>query len=233
LVGGNYEWSPDEHTTLGGTFLSFLADADVIPARDGMGVFNARAYSAPLPAARGLSFEAEFASERNADLRHANAWTLQAAYELTGASWTPKFSYRYAFFQGDDPATAADENFDPLLRGFYDWGSWWQGEIVGEYAVANSNLVSHMIRAHVAPSDAVGGGLILFKFTLDHPESFPGNVTSRNLAFEADAYVDWQLNDNFTLSVVAAFANPQAAAEQAFDRTKNFTYGMVFLAYHY
>ena len=32
-------------------------------------------------------------------------------------SWKPKLSYRYAFFEGDDPATAANENFDPLLPG--------------------------------------------------------------------------------------------------------------------
>jgi hypothetical protein len=31
--------------------------------------------------------------------------------------------YRYAFFEGDDPATPTDENFDMLLPGFYDWGT--------------------------------------------------------------------------------------------------------------
>ena len=62
----------------------------------------------------------------------------------------PKLSYRYAFFQGDDPETPANEAFDPLLLGFYDWGSWWQGEIAGEYFLSNSNLDSHQIRGHVA-----------------------------------------------------------------------------------
>ena len=45
--------------------------------------------------------------------------------------------------------------------------------------------------------------------------------------------IDWKINENFTASFVTAFANPQTAARQAFDRTKNFGYGMVFLAYSY
>jgi hypothetical protein len=48
---------------------------------------------------------------------------------------------------------------------------------------------------------------------------------------ELDAYVDWQLNSNFLVSLVAAFANPQEAAEQGYGRTSNFTYGMVYVGY--
>ena len=99
-----------------------------------------------------LLFEFEYASERNGELLDSNAWTLLGAYQLGSVGWTPKFSYRYAFFQGDDPATSANEAFDPLLPGFYDWGSWWQGEIAGEYFLSNSNLISHQVRAHVEPA---------------------------------------------------------------------------------
>ena len=172
-------------------------------------------------------------SERNGDRLSSNAWTLQGAYELSRRSWKPTFTYRYAFFQGDDPATSRNENFDPLLPGFHDWGSWWQGEIAGEYFVSNSNLASHLVRAHVTPSESVGTGLIVFKYLLDQPASFAPGVTDKSLAVEMDAYVDWKINQTFTVSVVGAFANPQAAAQQGFQRTKNFGYGMVFLAYSY
>jgi hypothetical protein len=232
LFGANYEFSPADHTTLGATYMSFLANPDIKPGRDGLDVFNVRAFAA-VPRATDLSLEFEYASERNGDALSADAWTLQGAYELSKVAWTPKLSYRYAWFEGDDPATAANENFDPLLLGFYDWGTWWQGEIAGEYAVSNSNLASHQIRAHVTPSDAVGGGLMFFKFTIPEPSTFAPGVTASDFAFEVDAYLDWKINANFTASFVAAFANPEAAAEQAFDRTKNFRYGMVFLAYSY
>jgi hypothetical protein len=36
------------------------------------------------------------------------------------------------------PPTTANEGFDALLPGFFDWGTWWQGEIAGEYFLSNS-----------------------------------------------------------------------------------------------
>jgi hypothetical protein len=53
-------------------------------------------------------------------------------------------------------------------------------------------------------------------FEGDHPS------TERNEAF-----------DPLLQGFVAAFANPQQAMEQAYDRTKNFAYGMIFIAYSY
>ena len=233
LWGANYEYAFGEHSTFGATYMKFFADPAVNPDRDGLNVFNLRAYTAPVPATPDLSFEFEYASERNADVLSSNAWTVQGAYELSKVSWRPTFTYRYAFFQGDDPATNRNENFDPLLPGFSDWGYWWQGEIVGEYIAANSNLISSLVHAHVSPTDKVGGGLMFYKFTLDQPRALRPNVSSTDLASEFDAYLDWKINGNFTASFVGAFANPGTAAQQAFNRTKNFSYGMVYLAYTY
>ena len=58
-------------------------------------------------------------------------------------------------------------------------------------------------------------------------------MTDKDVAFEVDAYVDWTVSDNVLLSFVAAFADPGGAVEQAADRTRNFAYGMVFIAYSY
>jgi hypothetical protein len=231
LWGANYEYRVGETTTLGATYMGWFADPDFRPERDGLDVFNVRAYTAPVPDVPDLSFEFEYASERNGEALDSNAWTLQGAYQLSNVGWTPKFTYRYAFFQGDDPATAANESFDPLFLGFYDWGYWWQGEIAGEYFLSNSNLLSHMVRAHVTPNDSVGGGLMFFKFIADEPLSFGPDVTDSDLALEIDAYVDWKVNANFTLSVVGAFADPGKGVQQATGRTKNFTYGMVYVGY--
>jgi hypothetical protein len=231
--GANYELASGDHSTFGLTYFGLAADSRRRPRRDGAHVFNARAYTAPIPAVRDLVFEGEYAAERNGDRLDANAWTAQAAYTLSGVRWTPSLTYRYAFFGGDDPATPVSEAFDPLMPGFHDWGTWWQGEIAGEYFLSNSNLISNLVRFHVVPSSAVEAGLLLFKFGLHEPASFAPGVTAKDMAFEADLYVDWSINDHFTASFVAAFANPQAAAEQGFGRTKNFSYGMVFIAYSY
>ena len=214
------------------TASKFSANPDVRPGRDGLNVFNLRSYAAPFKTP-DLSFEFEYASERNADALDSNAWTLQGAYQLSSFSWKPKLSYRYAFFQGDDPATPANEAFDPLLLGFSDWGSWWQGEIAGEYFLSNSNLLSHQIRAHVSPNDAVGGGVIFYNFRLDQPQAIAPTVTAKDVAFETDLYTDWKVNTNVTLSLVLAFADPGTAVQQSSGRTKNFSYGMVYVGYSF
>ena len=56
-------------------------------------------------------------------------------------------------------------------------------------------------------------------------------MTARDVATEVDAYADWKLNANFTLSLVGAYANPGKAVQQYTGRTRNFAYGMFYIAY--
>jgi len=233
LWGTNYEINLGPTTTLGATYMKWFADAELKPGRDGLNVFNLRAYTTPLRQAPNLSFEFEYASERNDEALDSNAWTLQGAYDFPKVTWKPKITYRYAFFQGDNPDTPENEAFDPLFLGFYDWGTWWQGEIAGEYFLSNSNLKSHLVRVHATPLASVSGGLMFFKFSLDQPASAGENVTSSDVAFETNAYVDWKLNKNFTLSFIGAYGDPGKAVQQSSGRTKNFAYGMFYVGYSY
>ena len=232
--GANYQIALGEATTLGATYMKWYAHANEAPQRDGLNVANVRAYTTPFKRKRlsPLSFEAEYAKEDNGDALDSTAWTVQAAYQLP-LTWKPRLSYRYASFEGDDPNTTKREAIDPLFLGFYDWGTWWQGEIAGEYFLANSNLNSHQIRVHATPSDAIGTGLIFYDFRLDRPEAAGAGVTSPDAAKELDGYLDWKANKNFTFSFIAAYANPGKAAEQASGRTKDFAYGMIYAAYSY
>ena len=230
LWGANYEYAIGEDTTLGATYMKWSADADEAPQRDGLDVYNLRAYTAPFSGLRGLSFEAEYVIEDNDDALDSTAWNALAAYQFD-SSWQPKLSYRYAIFEGDDPATAENEAFDGLLTGFHDWGTWWQGEIAGEYFVSNSNLISHQVRLHVTPNEAISTGLIFYDFQLDNVES--AGVTSDDVAYELDWYMDWSINDNIIISFVAAVADPGDAVEQSSGRTDTFLYGMIFAAYSF
>jgi hypothetical protein len=233
LYGANYEYALGENSTLGLSYIKASADPVTRPLRDGMDVYNARAFLAPFSEMPGLAFELEYALEDNGDLMESTAWTAQASYELDKVAWSPRVSYRYAFFEGDDPTTAQSEAWDTLLLGFYDWGAWWQGEIAGEYFLSNSNLISHQGRVHVTPNDSLSGGLIAFVFTLDQPATFAPGVTSDKVAFELDAYVDWKVNSNFTASFVLAYADPDEAIAQGFGRTESMRFGMVYLAYSF
>jgi hypothetical protein len=231
LYGLNYEFALGEDTTLGATYMGFSADPLRRPERDGLNVFNVRAYTAPIPSLKALSFEAEYALEDNGDLLKSTAWNLQVAYQFD-MTWKPKVSYRYAIFQGDDPATVANEGFDSLLTGFYDWGAWWQGEIAGEYFLSNSNLISHQLRVHVTPTENISTGLMFLDFLQDQPSRF-GAVTADHIATEFDWYMDWKINSNFVLSFVAAVADPGEVVELSSGRTDTFIYGMIFAAYSF
>jgi len=233
LWGTNYELRIADESTIGVTYMRWYADAESAPERDGLDVFNARASVAPIPAHRALTMEMEYAREANAGVLTSHAWSVRGAYEIANVTWTPAISYRYAFFQGDDPATLVRESFDPLFPGFSDWGTWWQGEIAGEYFLSNSNLKSHQIRVHTVPTDSVETGVIFYRFLADQPASHGAGVTSSDLAFEVDVYADWTLNHNFTISIVGGFANPGAAVRQATARTANFGLGMLYVAYRF
>jgi hypothetical protein len=198
--------------------------------RDGMDVIDLRAFLTPFASVKALSFEFEYAMEDNDDLIDSTAWNAQVGWQFESA-WSPKVTYRYAVFEGDDPDTDANEAFDGLWTGFYDWGTWWQGEIGGEYFLSNSNLISNQVRVHTKPSESISTGLMLFDFHFDVPES--AGVTSDNVLTELDWYMDWTVNDHFVVSLVAAYAHPGQAVEQAFGEDEDFYYGMVYVAYSY
>jgi hypothetical protein len=233
--GMNYEYTlgKDATTTLGATYMRWMAHKALSPGRDGLNVVNLRAYSAPFKSTPDLSFEIEYASESNGQALTSDAFTFLGAYEFSKVNWKPKLSYRYASFNGDDPKTATNEAFDPLFLGFYDWGTWWQGEIGGEYFLSNSNLTSHQFRAHFTPSKILDAGVIYYNFKIDQPGSYGPGVTSKAALTEFDAYTDWKVNSNFTISLVGAFANPGQAVQQFTGRTKNFGYLMVYVGYSY
>jgi hypothetical protein len=58
-------------------------------------------------------------------------------------------------------------------------------------------------------------------------------LTADDVAFELDAYLDWEINDNFSVSLIAAFADPGTAVARTSGRTRNFAYGMVYVGYSY
>jgi hypothetical protein len=230
VYGFNYEYAWGETTTLGATYMKWSADPAVAPQRDGLEVHNLRAFTAPFPNFQAISFELEYAHELNGDELDSTAWNALVAYQFD-TKWKPKVSYRYAVFEGDDPNTVKNEAFDGLLTGFSDWGTWWQGEIAGEYFVSNSNLISHQLRVHATPNDSISTGLIFYDFQLDNIES--AGVTSKDVATELDWYMDWTLNDHFIVSFVAAAAEPGDAVKESSGRTDTFWYGMLFGAYSF
>ena len=231
LSGINYQWQATNSSwTLGASYMAFKAN-ELEPQLDGADIWNLRLYTRPwsIP----LTIDAEWAYEDNGDALDATAWYIQPYWSWENAPWQPTLYYRYAFFEGDNPDTTANENFDPLFPAFHDWGSWWQGEIAGEWFISNSNLKTHMLRLHTKPRSNIETGLIYFDYSLDQPGSYQGGVASSDLAKEIDWYMDWSANEMYKFSFILARNNPGPAVEEAFGRNETFKYFMLFLSFSY
>ena len=227
IDGLDYEWrmGEEDNWTLGASWLSLEAN-ELAEHLDGAEVLNLRAYVRPGDSP--LVLEAEWVREDNGAALDADAWYFQPYWEFQGPAWQPVLYYRYAWFEGDDPATTQNEAYDPLYPGFQDWGMPWQGEIAGEYFMANSNLKSHMLRLHLSPTETLGSGLVAFNFELDQPGSYRNGVDSDEFGQELDWYTDWTINDHFSLSLVLAIARPGDAVTEATGRSKDFKYAMLY-----
>ncbi|MEW6221542.1 MAG: hypothetical protein AB1634_18695 [Thermodesulfobacteriota bacterium] len=222
LAGLNLEYAHDALGTLGAAFLH-AATAES-PTRHGLRVYDLRGHGTPFAAwgLTRLTLRFEGVIERNdeagGDLR-AQAYYGELAYELP-LLWTPVLSYRYSHFSGDDPATTSSEDFDPLFYGFgRGWGTWYQGEIVGEYLLFNQNENVHMVHLKATPAESLTLGVLYFNFRLDEP---PAGVSAQDFADEVNLYADWQATDWLLLSGAAGIAVPDTVARQIYGDDQNF-----------
>ena len=221
-VGGvNLEYAVEKVANIGGGFYSISSDID---ERDSMKVYDIRggvypfALAEGLPALKPLKINAEYVHETaDGDYDNGNAWYIAPSYQFETTPWQPTITYRYASF---------DENYDYLFYGSSDWGNWYQGEILGEYALGNSNLDSHMIKLKVQPTDAVAVNLIYYKFMFN--DAATAGTTSDNFADEYNLIVDWTVNPHLSISVVGAIADPDDAATEYTGGDDTWSYMMLF-----
>jgi hypothetical protein len=191
-------------------------------SRDSMNVFDLRFSLYPFEAfespevLKPVKLEGEYVYEDNGDLVSDSGWYLSAGYQWKEVPWTPTLTYRYASFS---------ENYDPLFYGFYDWGYWYQGEVLGEYALSNSNLDSNMVKLNVKPLETVSASLFYFNFKT-HDDV--GGFGSDDVADEWDLVVDWTPTDYLTISAVAAYVIPGDVAKQETGGADDWAYGMLY-----
>jgi hypothetical protein len=100
-----------------------------------------------------------------------------------------------------------------------DWGTWYQGEILGNWIASNSNLNSHQVRVNLAPSDEISVNLIYYHFLLasltqDLVAKPAEPLTSKNLADEADLIVGFNLANWWSMALTFAVNVPGCAARQ-------------------
>ncbi len=227
--GATVDYAFEKMGNIGGGVYSVESEK---PALDAMKIHDIRGGIKPFELSEGLkvlqplTFEAEYVHEENvAGFDQGRGWYLAASYQFENIPWKPKLTYRYASF---------NENYQTLFYGACDWGTWFQGEIIGEYVLFNKNLDSDMIRLKITPIEPVTVNLMYYRFTLHDPAAFTENnataspVTSDDYADEVDLIIDWAVNDHFTLSLVGAYAEPGEAAVQHTGGSDNWTTMMLW-----
>lgn len=183
--------------------------------RDGMTVFSFHLGGNPVPFLPDFSLYGNAVKENNNTAGakvDANAYYIEPGYQLSDVAWTPKLSYRYAHFSGDkNPNDDKKEAYDPffynaITRGF---GTWFIGEIVGNYVISNTNVNIHQLTFSVNPRDDLKLSVLAFNYQYDAKQQQGSTaVTSNDLAREIDFAAEWAATDNITL--VGAFAAAQA-----------------------
>lgn len=239
LVGGNLEYTLEGIGTLGGTYFNIIDSEDELLIRKGLNVASLRAYDIPIPGIPALTLRGEYVrqwGDEDGIETDAYGWYAEAAYSFgDDLPWSPTLSYRYSAFSGDgDPDDSHNKAFDAMFFGAgRGWGTWFQGEITGEYLLFNSNNKVHMVHLNVQPTEGVSAGLLYFNFSLDKDNYFGTPVKDKDFANEVNLYVDWTITDHVYLGAVAGLGWAGEAAEEAFgdDETYQLVEFLVTVTY--
>src|SRR5262249_8561691 len=229
LAGINLETSIGEYASTGFTYCNiFHSDNE---REDGMNVFYWRGAATPIPRYPDFHLIGAFVAETNGRRASGDAgWYVSPYYHFSWIPWTPTLYYRYASFSGG--GKHGDQAFDPLFYGSSDWGSWYQGEILGNWLTTNSNLISHQVRVEVTPTEATTFDVILYKFLLYSREqdlvTTPVEpVTSKDLADEVDLIFQYAPTAWWIVAVTVSTAIPNRAATQMTGGTQTWVQSML------
>ncbi|CAA0097196.1 Uncharacterised protein [BD1-7 clade bacterium] len=157
-----------------------------------------------------------------------NAWFTEGSWNF-GGPFTPRLSYRYASF---------DNDYDPLFYSSTTWGTWYQGEYLGQYILTNTNLASHQAKLVVAPAKEWTLSVLYYYFLANtanggqFTDSFEP-VTDPAFVQEYNLIADWRPTDTMKLSFVGAITAPMQGATQWTGGSKTVEYFLLIFSYDF
>lgn len=224
--GANLEYTFASSLTVGATYM--LVDPETADT-DSLNVWSWRVDWQGLS---GLELAGEYVVE-DSDEVDSRAWFAQIGWSFTDSAWLPWIGYRYAAFDGDNPHTVKNENFRSVAYGYTDYGSWFQGEISGNYPLGNGNLISSLFRLKVQPTDSLSMNLMYYIFTFDQPSALSPDVTHDKWGDEINFTVDWAVTGEWYLIGVLGELFPGDAAEQWTGGDDDWLYSMLYVSYSF
>lgn len=147
----------------------------------------------------------------------------QIEYKFAETPWQPTLSYRYAIMK---------KGFDYMNFGFKTWGTWFQGEMTGEFIFDNTDLITNTARVVVTPVEDVTVNLIYLNFKFDDPKVM--NATSSSFGNEIDLVADWAVNSSIDLSTGLETFIPDAGGKQVYNGgNKMWVQGMIYASFKF
>ncbi len=147
----------------------------------------------------------------------------QIEYKFAELPWQPAISYRYS---------AMEKGFDFMNFGFKTWGTWFQGEITGEFISDTTDLFTHTTRLVTTPIDNVTMNLIYYNFKFDDPAVW--GVRSNRFGNEVDLVADWSVNSTVDLSAGIETFLPDTGGKQVYNGgNKMWVQGMVYASFKF
>lgn len=134
---------------------------------------------------------------------HASGGFGQIEYKRDDLLWQPAISYRYAI---------QSNQFDAMSPGFSTWGTWFQGEITGEWVLDNANLRTHVGCLILTPEESLTLNLLYYHFMFDNARAF--DLMSANYGNEVNLLTDWEVNESLNMSVGLEAFIPNEGAKQ-------------------
>jgi Alginate export len=202
IKGGNLQYNLESGGQVGYMHMRVTDNASEL--RDGLKVDDVRVINLPVPGVPDLKLSSEYVWQKNDDAR-ARGWYAGASYTFSQVPWQPKLAYKYSEFS---------RGYDPLFYGTSgEWGTWVQGEVVGEYMLFNNNQTTSQFKLTLHPVEAVTAGAVLYKFDF---KDKPDGVNNKDFAKELDLYVDWAPDAHWIVGGLIGVAKPGRGAEDLF-----------------
>ena len=155
---------------------------------------------------------------------NATAFYIEPGYTFSGSPWVPHVYYRFSYFSGQKGGDAGGTktSYDPLF--YYSFirstfGSWYMGEITGNYIVGNSGIQVNQVGASVLPpvhlfnaKDSLKLDLIFYDFAFVDPQQY--GATNRKLDDEVNFAAEYTLNAKTFVDGAVGVAFPGLGGRQ-------------------
>jgi hypothetical protein len=155
---------------------------------------------------------------------NATAYYIEPGYTFSTLSWSPHVYYRFSYFSGqkDGAASATKTSYDPLF--YYSFirstfGSWYMGEITGNYIVGNSGIQVHQVGAsatlpgHIfAKTDSLKLDLIFYDFNFVDPRQY--GASDKKIDDEINVAAEYAINPLTYINMAAGVAFPGRGGRQ-------------------